>query len=385
MNIPSNLVKQAVWDAFYSGRPTRTPLRWNINVRVCLLNPQHNPEGWSFEDYLHDPEVTIGAQAHFQALAPRFYGQCSDLRTELPEHWRCRADVQNCYDAAFFGGKIYAPPGQVPAVEPFLTLDDVDDFLATDFCADIANNPFIKERLAFTEELKRVAKDFRFEGRSTKVNDYVIFWSDGPLTAGLAIFGADFFTLLGLDPAKGEQVIAKITRDTLQRNRWLLRRAGLPERAPAGGFADDATQLISSEMYRQIALKWHRYWCDETDEAAGKPLARSCHMCGDATRHFKMIRDEIGVGNFDTGFPVDHGWLRRELGPEVIISGGPHIELLLNGTPDACYREAQRILQSGIRDGGKFILQEGNNLPPRVPLANLSAVYQACLDCGNFT
>jgi hypothetical protein len=34
--------------------------------------------------------------------------------------------------------------------------------------------------------------------------------------------------------------------------------------------------------------------------------------------------------------------------------------------------------------GGKFILKEGNNLPPCVPEANLAAMYQCCLDHGNY-
>ncbi len=383
MNIPTNTEKQAVWDAFSSGKPARTPLRWNVNVRTWLLDPALNTEGWTFEDYLRDPQVTLGAQARFQAFATRFYSRSSDRSDTLPERWGCSADVQNCYDAAFFGGTAHAPSGQVPAVAPFLTLDDVDRFLATNFCADLANNPFLRERLAFTEELKRAVRGFRHEGRGATVSDYTLGF-DGPVTAGAAIFGTDFFLLLGMDPEKGERVIGKITRDALTRNRWLRRRAGLPERIAAGGFADDSIQLISSAMYRNLVLKWHVFWCDETDEAAGKPLARSCHLCGDATRHFKTIRDVVGVGSFDTGFPVDHGGLRRDLGPAVTICGGPHVALLQSGTPEACYHETERILKSGVREGGKFILQEGNNLPPRCPRENLQAVYQACLDHGRF-
>ncbi len=383
MIIPTNAEKRAVWEAFGSGKPTRTPLRWSVNARVWLLDPALNTEGWTFDDYLRDPQVTLGAQARYQAFAARFYSQSSDREETLPEQWGCSADVQNCYDAAFYGGAIVARPGQVPAVEPFLTLDDVDRFLETDFCADLASNPFIRERLAFTEELKRAAKDFRYEGRGIAVSDYTLGF-DGAVTAGAAVFGSDFFLLLGMDPEKGERVVEKITRESIRRNRWLRQRAGLPERVQTSGFADDSIQLISGEMYQELVLKWHVFYCDETDESAGKPRARWCHLCGDATRHFKTIRDAVGVGFFDTGFPVDHGWLRRELGPEVGISGGPHIGLLQGGSPEACYREAERILKSGVRDGGKFILQEGNNLPPRCPLENLQAVYQACLDHGRY-
>lgn len=98
---------------------------------------------------------------------------------------------------------------------------------------------------------------------------------------------------------------------------------------------------------------------------AGKPI-----------RHFKTLRAEINVQEFETGFPVDFGKLRRELGPEVLIHGGPNIMLLLNGTPEAVREETRRILNSGIAEGGRIILREGNNLALRTPFINLDAMYQ---------
>ena len=37
-----------------------------------------------------------------------------------------------------------------------------------------------------------------------------------------------------------------------------------------------------------------------------------------------------------------------------------------------------------IMEGGRFILQEANNLPPRCPLSNLAAVYETCLEDGRY-
>ncbi len=94
------------------------------------------------------------------------------------------------------------------------------------------------------------------------------------------------------------------------------------------------------------------------------------------------MADRLGISHFDTGFPVDHGALRRALGSEVGISGGPHIGLFTGGTPEQLYNETRRILESGVKEGRKFGLREGNNLPPCVPLENLKAVYQACIVHG---
>ncbi len=45
----------------------------------------------------------------------------------------------------------------------------------------------------------------------------------------------------------------------------------------------------------------------------------------------------------------------------------------------------ESILRSGIRQGGKFIMREANNLPPCVPLENLQAMYSATRQVGVFT
>ncbi len=88
--------------------------------------------------------------------------------------------------------------------------------------------------------------------------------------------------------------------------------------------------------------------------------------------------------SFDTGFPVEHGRLRQELGEDVEILGGPEVGLLLDGAADKVYERTRSILASGIMRGGRFVLREANNLPPLVPEANLSAMYHCALDHGRY-
>ena len=114
--------------------------------------------------------------------------------------------------------------------------------------------------------------------------------------------------------------------------------------------------------------------------ATNKP--RGIHLCGDATRHFTTLRDELNIQSFDTGFPVDFGRLRAELGPGVTIMGGPHVDFLRTATPAAIREEARRILQSGVLTGGRFVLREGNNLAPLTPLENTEALYHAGREFG---
>ena len=50
--------------------------------------------------------------------------------------------------------------------------------------------------------------------------------------------------------------------------------------------------------------------------------------------------------------------------------------LLHDGSPDEVRAEVQRILDSGICEGGRFVLREANNLAPHTPFANLAAMYE---------
>ena len=341
--VPSDAEKAALWKAYYDRRPIRVPLRWNANVRYVLLDPNLNPEGWTFEDYIYDPDRHIAIRIRFQEIQRTTFSQVSDMPAALPEEWICAPDVQNTYDALYFGARLSLKPGQVPAAEPCYGIGDVDRFLAMDFSNPLAN-PFIQERLAFEEKLIRVARGRFHLGRPVRAYPFTLEF-DGPVTAAAALFGTDFFILLSEDPAKASRVLDKITREVLRRNRALLRRAGKSERLSRGFFADDSIQLIGLDTYRQWVLPVHRLYYEEMFDA---PFGtRGIHLCGDATRHFLTIRDELGVTAFDTGFPVDHGALRRELGPDVEIFGGPPVPLLLSASPAECAAETLRILRSG--------------------------------------
>ncbi len=376
----SNQEKKAVWDAYYARNPVRVPVRWNANPRIILLNPELNPEGYSFEAYFTDPRVTLAVQARFQEYCATILCAACDAPSGLPDAWSFYADCQNVHDGCYFGARLEFEDGQTPSASPTLGLDDVDEFLKRDFSRPL-ENPWLKKHLAFAESLAAAAKQFSHFGRQGGTRP-VSLGFDGPVTAAAMVFGTDFFTLLGLDPHRAARVIEKITRGAILRHRALAELTAPWKKEEWGWLADDSIQLVGTEMYEELILPAHELWYSSISDTTPASKQRGMHLCGDATRHFKTIRDKLGVSSFDTGFPVDHGALRRVLGPEVEISGGPRAALLERGTPDECAEAARKILRSGIMEGGRFILQEGNNLPPRTPIANLKAVYGACLESG---
>ncbi len=381
--LPSDADKAAVWEAYRARRPVRVPLRWNANPRIVLLDPALNPEGWGFEAYNRDPEVLMTVQARLLAYRAEVLGRTCDFACAPPSEWTFVVDSQNTYDAAYFGAAVSYEPGQVPATRPPFTLADVDDFLDETFPPPL-ENPWLRERLAFLAEIEKAAVAFTHLGRKGKVQPLGIGF-DGPVTVAANLFDSDVFLLMAMDPDKARRLFEKITREAARRNRALAEHFGRSFPPEFGGLADDSIQLITVEMYEELVLPVHELWYQLTSTAPRAAGKRSMHLCGDATRHFPVIHERLGVTSFDTGFPVDHGRLREQLGPDVEISGGPRADLLLQGSPEACAESARQILTSGVMRGGRFILQEANNLPPCVPPANLAAVYEVCLEYGRYT
>jgi hypothetical protein len=85
-------------------------------------------------------------------------------------------------------------------------------------------------------------------------------------------------------------------------------------RSPNFGFADDAVVLLSVDPCRECVLPYHRRLVQEflvqEFSAAGRI---GMHLCGDATRFFRLLRGHLNVYSFDTAahnmapmIPVEH-------------------------------------------------------------------------------
>ena len=383
MKIPSREEKEAVWTAYRERKPTRVPLRWNTNTRIILLNPALNPEGYTFEQYFNDPRVMMTIQSRHQEYIATTLSKTADFSDKLPDQWNFGVDSQNTYDGAFFGAPVVYEAGQCASNRSCMTEADVDDFLRRDFSKPL-ENPWIRGRLARHAELVKAAKDFTYLGRKGQVAPFGVGF-DGPVTVAAILLGSDFFTLLGGAPDKAVAFLRKLEEAALLRNQALGNLAGGWKKADWAGFADDSIQLISTEMYVELILPLHEWWYSQVSNTTPASRKRSIHLCGDVQRHLPTLVERLGIVSFDTGFPLDHGRLRRELGEDIEVSGGPHVGLLRSGTPAECAARTREILTGGIMKGGRFILQEANNLPPCCPPENLAAVYETCLAYGRYS
>lgn len=382
VDIPAhNNEVQRVWEAYRAGRPYRVPVSIAGSITNYLLNPELNVQRWTFRDYFEHPEVQVRAQAHYQHWQ-RHHLLC-DREMGLPaDGWWTMIDFQNSYDASWFGAPLQYIEGQAPD-----TLDILRDRKERLY--------ELPEELPLRSGLIDRGLDFfdwmcetcpRLEIRGCPVQAPARApgeGTDGPLDVAYKLRGADNLLLDMLeDEAYFHALMHWITDNLIRRMRRAreYRWDRLPGSPDAGQyhaesfyFADDAIALISTEHYREFVFPYHKRILDAFTSYGHV----SMHLCGDASRHFPFLHEQLKVTTFDTGFPVDHGRLRQELGPEVEIYGGPTVMTVKDGTPARIEAEVSRICASGVMTGGRFVLIAANNLAPCTPVEHIAAFYEA--------
>ena len=372
---PTDTEKRAVWDAYNARRPHRPPVILAVNNRVCLLSRELNAPGLRYREVFTDPEAMLTAQLWHEYVVRMRHHHFCDYETAIPEVWTVGAHFQNVYEAAFFGATVAFREHEVPDTTPPYAGAAKDRVFDVDIRRP-AEGGFFRQGIDMTEAMRVLARERTFLGRPIRVQPYLPVGTDGPLTVAMNIRGPEILTDMMEDPAYAHRLFAHIVEAAIIREREMRRYWGIPRDQSEGvGLADDSIALIGSSQYREMVLPHHRRYYEVLDPEGRR--RRSMHLCGDAQRHFRVIRDELGVSSFDTGFPLDFRRARAELGPEVEILGGVEVGMLLGGRPQQVHRRAREILDSGILEGGAFILREANNLPPSVPWENLAAMYRA--------
>lgn len=388
LDIPAhNDEVRRVWEAFHAGAPERAPVSIIGSITNYLLNPALNTHAWTFQDFFEKPDMQIFAELEYQQWQ-RFHLVC-DREMGLPEAWQVGVNFQNSYDAGWVGCPLRFWDGQVPDTEEILR--DRKEKLY-ELPAELpVNHGLLGRALEFYDYMHQVCPTLEFAGRPVRApKNFLGEGTDGPLDLAYKLRGAENLLVDMLDDeAYYHDLMTYITDNLIRRMKRLreMRWERYSDSADKGiyrgkqfFFADDAIALISAEQYREFVYPYHRRIIDAFSDS----IAVSMHLCGDATRHFKFLHDAFNVVYFDTGFPVDHGKLRRELGPDVTIAGGPTVMTVKDGTAADITAEVRRICESGVMDGGKFVMIAANNLAPRTPVEHVQALYAATKQYGRY-
>ncbi len=377
-----------VWEAYHKREPYRIPVTVAGSIRNLFSNPELNKTGYTFEDFFSDPQAQIECQLAYQKWYR--YNLICDLEMGPPEGgWQTGIDFQNSFEAMWFGCLVQYYGNDVPDTVPILR--ENKNRLYEMEPPDPLRGNLLSRAMDFFEYMQDKCPRMEFEGLPVKPPVTIPGEiTDGPFDVAYKLRGAAEVCIdMYEDPKYYHDLMTFVTENIIRRMKAIRewRWARIPDspdkgifRKPDFGFADDAIALISTKQYEEFVLPYHRRILEEFSDGGHTGI----HLCGDATRHFKFLRDTLNVYAFDTGFPVDFGWLRRELGPDVQINGGPTIMLLKNGTPGEIRQEVKRICESGIMQGGRFVLREANNLAPCTSIENIEAMYTAAKEFGRY-
>ena len=377
-----------VWKAYYEGKPYRVPVSITGSVRNYIQNPELNDSGRTFADFFTDPQAQIDCQLAYQKWQ-RHHLLCDREMGPPKRGWQLNVDFQNSYDAGWFGCPLHLDGNVVP--DTIEILKDEKGKLYDLSCPDPLHGGLLGRAMEFFDYMHERTASIEFEGLPVHPPPTIPGEGmDGPLDAAYKLRGAtEVLTDMLADPKYFHDLMTFITDCLIARmkaiRQWRWERfPDSPDRGqfrrPGYGFADDAIALISGSQYAEHVLPYHRRFVDEFSD--GGPV--SMHLCGDATHHFRFLRDTLNVQSFDTGYPVDHAWLRRELGPGVQINGGPTVMTIRDGPPHAIRHAVRRICESGVMGGGKFVFIAANNMAPCTPVEHACAFYEAAKEFGRY-
>jgi hypothetical protein len=378
-NQDHNAEARAVWEEFLAGNPLRPPVALGTNTRFFIFNDDLNPhERITFEEYSTDAVVMLQFQLRAAMWRAENIAPYCDDPVGLPDAFSVQADLQNYDEAAFFGAPVIFLPHQVPDTRPILDGERKYALFETGQPDPLTGGWFAQAHRLHAEMVEYLEHHPTYLDRPVTLEPFGLH-TCGPLTIALALRGSELFLDFYTEPEYVRVLLDFVVEGTIARIYAHRRFFQLDQIAPELFFADDAIEMISPGMLSEFLLPCYK----RLKTALTSAERIKIHLCGDATRHFKTLRDELGVYDFETGYPVDFGRLRRELGPEVLIHGGPSAILLRYGSPAEVRVETARILNSGICEGGRFVLREGNNLAPLTPPANLEAMYGTARDMAH--
>lgn len=375
-----------VWQAYWQRRPYRVPVTVSGSIRNLFGNPAINDTGYTFEDFFTSPEAQIRCQLAYQRWQ-RWNLLCDQEMGPPQRGWQLAIDFQNSYEAGWMGCPLVFHGNGVPDTREILK-EDKRRLYRLKPPDPPWSGTLLARALEFFEFMHERCRGMEFEGRPVLPPAALPGeGTDGPFDLAYKLRGAAEVCIdMMEDPGYFHDLMGFVTDHIIERiralKRWRWKRfPGSPDEGRFQGpygFADDAIALLSTEQYARFVFPYHCRLVEAFSD--GGPVA--IHLCGDATRHFRFLRDHLRVMSFDTGFPVDFGALRRELGPEVEVRGGPTVMLLKDGTPETVRQEVRRICATGILEGGRFVLREANNLAPCTPIENVVAFYEAGKEFG---
>ena len=371
-----NIESNRIWETFWNNKPIRMPMMIGCNPRILLLNPKINTKGITFREYSEDKDVMLNTYCWYDYYRRHYIPR--DAQMGMPDAWTVEVDLQNYHETVWLGSEIEYTDNSVPAASVSLNDDNKEKLFQNGI-----PNPFsgiYKRGIEFYDYFNERKTDYTFMDR--KLGNIGMFGlgTDGPFTLCCNLRGTDKFCMdLYLDSEYALELLDFVTTAAIARIKAFRKYAGQPEKTSTIFLADDSIVLIGIDTYKEFVLPFHKRIVEELTDNSFPHLM---HLCGDATRFFPLMHEELNISYFDTGYPIDFANITKEMGSDVCIQGGVKVDILLNESREKVIEETKRIIDEVKPNTNKFIMREANNLPPCVPEENLWAMYETVKKFG---
>ncbi len=312
-------------------------------------------------DYFENPR----AQLEQQLLNQKWVIEnLRDDRVTDTEKMTVAPDLQDVRGGYFPIRTVWAE-GIGPMASPIL--ERPEDVAALEVPEPTAN--LYGRKIEWYYAMKEMAGDYAvtLNGRPIPV-EVSVGGGGGPFPDAYALARDRIFLWVYEAPETVHQLMDKVTTAFINYQRYTRELTGRTMRDL--GMGADAAEMMSVGMFREFVLPYYLR-CYEAF-----PGTRGLHMCGRIDHLLSLLTGEMGITHLNGfGSPTDPRLLADVMGGQVVMSGGVDPVLLLRGAPDEVKQECRRYLETFAPVGG-YILQDGNNLAPGTPMANLRAMCE---------
>jgi uroporphyrinogen-III decarboxylase len=354
--------------------PDRVPVIPAIAHR--LLVPQ---TGVRFRDYYRDPEIMLRTQI----LAQKWLFE--NIRTDahsITGAWvGAWTDFQNTFEAGSLGCEITFADDDIPWVGPgwVKTDDDLRRLEAMDFVHGGLNGKQIEYRRAMINVAEKYP--VRFQGGPVfypGANPSLTHTSDGPFgVAGDVMGQVELFTSCYAQPDLVRELLRIVTDKLIEWLDYCWEEEGLPTPKDFA-WTDDLAVSLSADMYRDLVLPFEQKLRFHFDGYL------SLHMCGKADHLLETFVADLKIDEFQGfGYQVNLDKVASVMGGKVVLVGNVNPMLIHSGTPGQI-REATRHVIDKLAHFRGLIIQDGSNIPPGTPLANINAMTEAAELYGRY-
>lgn len=335
--------------------------------------------GVRFRDYYADPETMLRTQIYAQKwLMENVRTDAHSITGAWVGAW---TDFQNTFEAGSLGCEIHFPDDDIPWVGEGWVRTDAD--LRRLEAMDYVHGGINARQIAYRKAMIDVADKYpvRFQGGPVfypGANPALTNTSDGPFgVAGDLMGGVDVFMAVYERPDFLHEVLRIVTDKMIE---WLDFCAEEMQLTSPRNFAwtDDLAVSLSAETFREFALPYNQRMSQHFDGRL------SLHMCGKTNHLLEIFRDDLKINELQGfGYQVDLDLIGAVLGGRVVLIGNVNPLLIEKGTPEQV-REATRTVIEKLGPHRGLIIQDGNNIPPGAPLANINAMMEAAELYGRY-